>query len=734
MNNHTTHTEQRIEITRTAETPSFMGYHFVSWNHARSVLDISDFKISTIISDISQGAWKGHWIASELQLQLDLPINTTVQPLLNQGDYADTVTKLIDNESTGNKNFSLALESCRKIKSKLLEDSIKFIVVIPPGIGYEWEDENLEMMKLLYDAFRKTDIQIILFCHQQSNIPPSWQVNFLNKPQSQQQQADGIPFFPGIATHHIAENLGVTKSDLAFLRGGHVAINPLLPRQKQIDLQQFQACYLKDYLRVAFYPLLPDVISPEEVEMQAIQRFAEGGYGIAIRLLSSLLAHINNPYDQSLIIAQIQNMRIALLKFADAAIEAPPDESLPDMIKASLYQSKAWGLVMNNKSEEAEPYFEKARLYLDAKKFSRLYLYLLNISALNKLRIGAIDEAFAYEKKIEASLDKLQERDWHITYINNINQARLYKKIKNYPLSESYYKKAFAINTQLKNESDLLYTNFCYAQLEELKGNQVKSFIFFLRACIHWLSNEIPEALAPRVAQAIFNKGLETSNVDVEEISHQLKTGLQNIANKANIYISPKITGNELQFTRSDKMEDSLDIILGQPGWTVCVSDKQIQPVFSGSSYDGLKSLVTDIIKSYFPNINWLNYKTVITDTQFSCELPANLIEMILVSKRLNIFKLVWCEKSVMLTEKELNEIDARIKVEVSPAINFVGYENGKMKVYFRRYKSPLLLTANETRFMQYLQETGIGKFQEWRTKIDLKMMEEKRLIQLYYE
>ncbi len=727
-------TEQKAEVTRTAETPVFLGYHFVSWNHALSVLGINDFKGSTIISDISQGAWKGHWIACELQLQLGLPINTTVQPLLNQGDYADTVAKLIDNESTGNKNFSLALESCRKIKSKLLNDGIAYIAVIPPGTDYEWEDENLEMMKLLYDAFKETDIRIILFCHPQSKIPPSWQVNFLNEPQSLQPPAYAVPFFPGITTPHIAENLGVLPDDLVFLRGGYAAINPLLPRQSKIDVQLLQTSYLKDYLRAACYSILPDVISREEVEIQAIQRFAEGGYGIAIRLLSSLLAHINNPYDRSLIIAQMQNMRIALLKFADAAIESPPDESLPDIIKASLYQSKAWGLVMSNKPVEAEPYFEKARLYLDAKVFSRLYLYLLNISALNKLRTGAVDVAFAYEKQIEAALDAQPERDWHITYINNINQARLYKKIKDYSQAESYYNKAFAINTQLKNESDLLYANFCYAQLEELKGNHTKAFLFFLRACIHWLSNDIPEALAPRVAQAILNKGLGASKVDVEEISVQLKTGLQDMATKAGISRSTEITGEALHFTRSDKVKGSPEMILGQPGWAVCISDKQMQPVFSGIGYDGLKSLVTDMIKSYFPAINWFNYKTIITDTQFSCELPANLIEMMLVARRLKIFKLVWCEKSVVLTQKDLDEIDAHIKVEVSPAINFVGYENGNMKVYYRRYKSPLLLTTNETRFMQYLQETGTCKLQESGAEMDLNMMEEKRLIQLYYE
>lgn len=733
MNNQALVCEKSVVI-RTGSAPTFYAYSFISWAHALSVLEIYDYESSALITDLSLGAWTGHWIARELMLQLELDLNIDVQPLLNKGDYADIVTKLIDNESTGDKNFVVALESCQLIKSRILEKNIKYIIVIPPGYNNKWEDENLLMMKLLYDAFRETNIRIVLFCYPQSNIPPTWKLNYLNELHIELLAPHIIPFYPGILTQKKAIKLGLTKDDLAFLRQGYVAIQPLLARTTTIDLNSFQDIYDKSYLRASCYSILPDVVGRDEVNKEAFKRFAEGGYGIAIRLLSALILNTKSLYERSILISQIQNIRIALLRFDDAATESIPDETLPSIVKASLYQSKAWGLVMCNKALEAEPFFEQARLNLDPNHFPRLYLYLLNISALNKMRIGNTYDAFVYEKQIEHALGQQINRDWHITYINNINQARLFKREKNYKHAKIYYDKAFSVITQLKNESDLLYSNFCYAQLEELKGNSTSAFLFFLRACIHWLSNDMPEALAPRVAQAILNKRLQFSRVDVDEISNQLKQNLQYHAHRLNLLSQFNQPISPLIFTRPQKINSSLDRIVGQPGWAVCLSHQIFPPVYSGYRYDELRVLVTKVIQVFFPSVNLSTYNTVIADTQFSCELPANLTEMMLLALRQNIFKLNWCDKVVDLTEQDMKALRFRAKVQISPAVDFVTYHNARIKVHYKRYRLPLLLSLEETKAIEYLNDVESCQLQKFAAICDFDELQEKRVIQIFYE
>jgi hypothetical protein len=725
--------EYKVEITRYPNNPEIFGYHFVSWNHALSVLGISDFISNTILSDLSQGAWKGHWIAHELQHQLGITDDTFIQPLLNNGNYADTVAKLIDNESEGDKNFILALKHCIKIKQKLIEEKIQYVILIAPESEMDWEDENLQFINILSDALKGTAIRIVLFLTNKANVPKDWNIQYLNTQNSTAYFSPLVPFYPGIIEKKKVDYLVNHKESFVELRNGLAAVNPLLRASLSQENELNSSWLDKPYLKVAKYSQYNEDISREEVEKEAILRFAEGGYGIALRLLSNLLSKVIDPYERALIIGQMQNMRIALLRFSDAANEELPNEELPDIMKASLYQSKAWGLVMNNKPVEAEPYFEKARNYLNEKEFSRLYLYLLNISALNKLRIGEIETAFAFEKRIEDSLNNQPERDWHITYINNINQARLYKKIKDFDMSESYYNRAFSINIQLKNESDLLYTNLCYAQLEELKGNFARSFLFYLRTCIHWLSNPTPEALAPRVAQAILNKGLSSAKGNVEAISEKLKTNLLDLANKNKIQLYENINPNFINFIRSENALTSSRLLVGDNGWSVCLSEYQTVPAYSGSEYDSLKSIILSYIQSCFPNVQWANYKSIITDTQFSCELPSTWTEALIVAWRLNISELLFNQKRVILKENDIINLKSKIKVGISPAIDYITYEEKRMKVFYRRYKSPQLLDDSETKMMVDLQTIKSVTFSELGDEHVIRELEKKRLIQLYY-
>lgn len=733
--NNTLLSESVRFITRTADIPTLDAFYFTSWSNAKKVLNVHDFETGVVVSDLSQGAWKGHWIADELLRQLaDGKHAALVQPMLNEGDYADTVAKLIDNESAGDQNFSLSLQHCMAIKAALQDKGVSTVMIIPPPAETDWEEENLQLVRLMCDAFKNTPLKIVLCCYAGCHIPGDWKLNVENNENSVAEMPYTIPFVAGIFSKQAMEQLGVLPTDYITLRNGQAAINPLLKRSQPITAELVNSVYTEAYLRAACFAKAPELIEREEVEQQALLRFAEGGYGVALRLLSGLLQHTADEYNKAILIAQMQNMRIALLRFAEAAAAPLPQDTLPDVIKASLYQSKAWGLVMSNKPAEAEPYFELARNFLNEQEFPRLYLYLLNISALNKLRIGEVDTAFAFEKRIEQILDQAESRDWHITYINYINQARLYKKIKDYAQSEAYYDKAFAINARLKNESDLLYTNFCYAQLEDLKQNHQHAFLYYFRACIHWLSNPLPESLAPRVAQAILNKGLGTARVDVERISEQLESGLLLMAQNANVEIKQYSNPHSFYFCRSAVLNNPPDVLLGQPGWSICAAAEDVTPVFSGVAYNRLSLLVSNIIRGYFHQFNWDTFNVIATDTQFNDELPANLAEMLLSARRLKVAGLVWDGKLFKLTAKDYSGIEERMFAAISPAINFVTNDAGGLKVYFRRYEASIVLSKEEANVLNTLQREGTSLISALGSAELVKDMEEKRLIQTYYE
>ncbi|MEX2568117.1 MAG: hypothetical protein WD431_19370 [Cyclobacteriaceae bacterium] len=436
------------------------------------------------------------------------------------------------------------------------------------------------------------------------------------------------------------------------------------------------------------------------------------------------------------VVSQIQNIRIALMYFSEAANEEAPQEDLPNEYKASLYQSKAWGLVMTNRAHEAEPFFELARKHLSETKYPRVYLYLLNISALNKLKIGDLDAAFGFEREIENKLSQQKNFDWHILYINSINQARLYKKIKDFELAQTYYLKAFEVNNGLKVESDLLYFNFCFAQLEELKGNNNRAFIFWLRSSIHWLSNEQPEALAPRVAQAILGSGLSSKGVSVESISNQLKKALLSICRKMNLVFEAFESSGTITFSRIERADENPEMALGTAGLGIMASSKVVRSVYNGPEYNSLKGITHRILCLLLPELK--NYKTVYTDSQFGNELPVSSQELISSCIRYQVSKIIFGEKKYLFTNKEQFDFLLSSKVRICQAIASVNRGENKLIVYFKRYRRPMTLSKTEKLILENIHlYSNVSSIYETFKKDEsilevLRRMEEKRLITIF--
>src|SRR4051812_38888593 len=101
----------RSAIVRRAGARVLPAWHWHALAQLQAAVGWAD-AAECVFADLSLGAWRGHWLARAWAAQLGLPAPAPVQPALAAGvdsadtaDYADTVARLIDNESMGDVNF-----------------------------------------------------------------------------------------------------------------------------------------------------------------------------------------------------------------------------------------------------------------------------------------------------------------------------------------------------------------------------------------------------------------------------------------------------------------------------------------------------------------------------------------------------------------------------------------------------------------------------------------------------
>ncbi|HEX8612418.1 MAG TPA: hypothetical protein VF800_14120, partial [Telluria sp.] len=333
------------------------------------------------------------------------------------------------------------------------------------------------------------------------------------------------------------------------------------------------------------------------------------------------------------------------------------------------------------------------------REYHRLYLYLLNISALNKLRLGQIEQALAIENEIERKLLALPFPDWHLIYINSLNQARIFKKRRDLEQAELYYNRAFFVNFQLRNESDLLYANLCYAQLEDMRAAADKAFIYWVRTCLHWLSNPLPEAVAPRVAQAILAQPLSNKQADVERISHTLLDCLQAAARAAGRSFAP--FERPIALTRIHA-RSAAALCLAQPGWSVfgTCEGRQAEPVFCGPEYHLLNRYLIGVLAGHFPQVDFTRFRALFTDAQCGIELADSPRELLWSCVKWHVPELLSGERRYAIDHASRQSI-AGLRVESSRAIDHVTTDQPRWRVHFKRYLGPIVLDAAEQRCLE---------------------------------
>lgn len=645
-----------------------------------------------LCADLALGAWRGHWLAREWGAQLGASAPAPPQPALgtdeDDGRHADTVARLIDNESAGDLNFIAAWRCAVSVLAAVRAGRVRYVLLVAPLPGQAWGQENLQLVRLLCDAARDGGFTFGLLLRADAPAPvlaefevvlqtapaavaaaPCWPVPGI---------LDAPPDAAGIETLPLAGGRRLVSPNCRPLAWPAVAPGPL-------------PAHLPDALHVPFALQAP-VQDVAFLRRQASLRFAEGGYELALAILDGIRVDALDPLQAALVAAHKQNIAIALMDFARAAEGPVPADDLPDAVRASLCQSRAWGLVMTGDAAGAEPWFARARQLLDPVRERRLYLYLPNISALAKLRLGDAATALAYERDIERRLLEMARPDWHLVYINCLNQARIFKKQGDYRQAERCYARGLHVTHQLRNESDLLYTNLCQAQLAALQGQDEAALAHWLRAVLHWLSNPWPEALAPRVAQAVLGRPLSNRAGGVEPIAQALAAQLRGACLRIGIDPAPAARAIPLHRVTPGSRPDAC---IGQPGWSVLASARDHGPMpFDGPAYAALNRLAVGLLDALAPGTGLADAGALLTDDRDGIDLPASPREVLWSCLRWRVPLLRFAARDYRLPGRETAAAD--LLVERSRAIDAIETGSDPWRVHFRRYLAPRVLAPDE--------------------------------------
>lgn len=651
-----------------------------------------------IASDLSLGAWRGHWIGHELTTQLGIDLPADKRPVPGSVQEAAiavnrTVAQLIDIETEGDRSVLIAHQTASAISAGCVEHGIGRILILCPKWTEDWMREDLWLLRFLNRTEAGFDVALVLTGEAE---PPPLPLIWEDIPETEAAPAELLCIgtdAPGLA--QTAEH-GAAVNGIEIFDGWAL----ILPEARgdaappASDSPAWLAAYHQTRLPVHERDI-------ETLSFGASRCFAEGGYRQAVRLLEAAEAAAVDPTTAARIASFAQSMRIACLDFAAASALPDPGETLPEDLRRDLSATKAWGLVMSGHPDRADPLFAHVLALSFPAAQDPLWLYLKNISALAKFRMGRFEEAFEIEHEIERDLACFDRPDWHLKYINSINLARLHRASQSLEQAEHYYRQAFAINVGLRSDSDQIYLNICQASLDEAMQKPARAFIAWLRAALHWLAMPAPEALAPRVATAMkAGQGYDL----VSRASSYLYDRIMALSGQigppfANVLEHPLDPAPV--FAHPSERTAAPDLALGAPGWGVLIAPQDGADAIR-SDQRALAGLVARLLMLLSPGAPTLSSRCILVDGCFGTELPTGPEDLYALSLRHRVPEMRFGKQQLVLSPKLIWRLECASRVLPGAGLDQVLRDQEELVVSFRRSRQAIWLTPNDGRLLEY--------------------------------
>lgn len=217
-----------------------------------------------------------------------------------------------------------------------------------------------------------------------------------------------------------------------------------------------------------------------------------GGHDIACQLLEKASALTGlDPAMQEQLFMHLLMMRFFSHQYALIAESAFPEQFtyLESSEVNTLQFLTAYSATLSRNLNVAQRFFTKCNINENMLLTDEQSLYQMNLFALSKVLQGEIDTAFALEFRIKSFIEEQNIETVGLKYVNFINIARLYKKIKDFELSREYYNKAYnEISGGGYANSDHIYYNMNLGSLCEAAGDNKQALHYWIRAASHWLA------------------------------------------------------------------------------------------------------------------------------------------------------------------------------------------------------------------------------------------------------
>jgi tetratricopeptide (TPR) repeat protein len=677
-----------------------------------------------LATDLTLGAWRGHHAASELSAQLGLAAESESRPA-RAGDidpssgpsFADVVGAFIDREGRGDWATLAALDRAARIAGAGPARPRTFLVLVP-RFGLSWEREDVLLVRFLTQAIDAERDRLILVASgsDEPRLPADWRVEWsvVRSTESPLDPPALLGLVPGTLDRALHAQIRQVEPDEPWDGLSLVDGSVLIPPEWRRDPGTVSR-FLFDRLALATRPdgwvhAYAQVhgnnfyVDPWFLWSQARRELDAGGFSVALRLVERARECARDPLQRAVLQSTAQGVRLAAQRFEEATKAPAPVAAASPELRGFELEARGWALTMIDAAAAADACFREAKALIDSGSGpDRAHLYLLNIWALTRLKLGDLDGALALERQIEDRHADLPSRDWHLEYVNAINIARLHRRRGDFHAAEAYYRRAFATVCGARTEADALYANVCWARLEEARGRPGEAFAAWLRAALHWVSSAAPEALAGRVATAVIGRRINPGTTDPEEVSSALE---EHLLRSAAAMGSTDGLGREPPvFVRATDLADATlpeitaYAFLGPSAGVVVAGSPVPAPIVS-PRFRRLRALVARLLcHSVLPPQDAQSIMTMVVDDRLGIEVPQTQVELLECCLRLGVHVYLHDGTRRYLDDERRARLESRLLVRLGPAVDRLEGRRAR----FKRYLPPRALGDEEWQIIQHV-------------------------------
>lgn len=440
-----------------------------------------------------------------------------------------------------------------------------------------------------------------------------------------------------------------------------------------------------------------------------------GAYDIACNLLQKATKQVgmNSDTQEQLF------MHLLMMKFFSHQYQSITESDFPKTFTSLKEQEikmlqffKAYSATLSRNLAVAEEFFNQCHIQKDMPITDENSLYQLNLFALYHVLKEDTQTAFELEFRIKNHIEQHHIDIVGLKYVNLINLARLYKKIKDYPHALEYYHKAYnEICGGGYTTSDFIYYNINLGSLNEARGQDKDALFYWINAAIHWLSYPNKHALSWRPRLILCQ---ETLN----DIAKPLST------TKASLFLFNKIQTllqrNLIPIQHTSQPAFSFANHPTTPNKTHCFIDKNIVfythqadldaiPRKKSLEEQSLSTLVSNYLKTHLPIPE--NHNTLIIDTHLDTKRLHQHDEAIAFAK---LSDCIACHFNGQWIDLEKKQWTQPTSASLSPIIESIeSTENGLLLRYKRSFLNKTLRNQDEIQWVNHLKEATTINFSE---------------------